>query len=177
MIRLGKYGFNPKYWSGISNEATALIMHLLDVDPSTRLSSTQALQSDWIRRESLVNNNLANSLTGILNESFRLKGVVRSDQITDLTSVSISRSKCKRAYPAKIPRPSGLKLAEEAGGLFRLIRKRWWKWMFRRFISPNFEALTEFCSRFWKCSSMFGRYLGFVVGLKFAAVLSSIVWN
>jgi serine/threonine protein kinase len=80
MIRLGKYGFNPKYWSGISNEATALIMHLLDVDPSTRLSSTQALQSDWIRRESLLNNNLANSLTGILNESFRLKGVVRSVQ-------------------------------------------------------------------------------------------------
>jgi serine/threonine protein kinase len=81
MIRLGKYGFNPKYWSGISNEATALIMHLLDVDPFTRFTSTEALQSDWIMRESLLNkHNLANSLTGIVNESIRLKGVARSVQ-------------------------------------------------------------------------------------------------
>ncbi|KAL3815280.1 hypothetical protein ACHAXA_010091 [Cyclostephanos tholiformis] len=81
MIRLGKFSFNPAYWSGISEEATAVITHLLDVDPTTRYTSMQALKSDWIIREPLLmKHNLANSLTGIVKESTRLKGVVRSVQ-------------------------------------------------------------------------------------------------
>lgn len=81
MIRLGKFSFNPAYWSGISEEATAVITHLLDVDPTTRYTSMQALKSDWIMREPLLmKHNLANSLTGIVKESTRLKGVVRSVQ-------------------------------------------------------------------------------------------------
>ena len=58
-------------------------MHLLDVDPSARFTSSQALHSDWIKKmeqSTLDEHNLANSLTGILNEATRLKGVVRSVQ-------------------------------------------------------------------------------------------------
>lgn len=58
-------------------------MHLLDVDPSTRYTSTLALHSDWINnmeQSTLFENNLANSLTGISKEATRLKGVVRSVQ-------------------------------------------------------------------------------------------------
>ncbi|KAL3764339.1 hypothetical protein ACHAW5_003475, partial [Stephanodiscus triporus] len=83
IIRLGKYSFDKKYWAEISEEATTLIVHLLDVDPSTRYSSTRALQSDWIKRmvdTMLDRHNLANSLTGISKECSRLKGVVRSVQ-------------------------------------------------------------------------------------------------
>lgn len=84
IIRLGKYSFDKKYWAEISEEATTLIVHLLDVDPSQRYTATRALQSDWIKRTlvdtMLDRHNLANSLTGISKESTRLKGVVRSVQ-------------------------------------------------------------------------------------------------
>eukprot|EP00571_Detonula_confervacea_P007545 CAMPEP_0172318108 /NCGR_PEP_ID=MMETSP1058-20130122/33867_1 /TAXON_ID=83371 /ORGANISM="Detonula confervacea, Strain CCMP 353" /LENGTH=732 /DNA_ID=CAMNT_0013032843 /DNA_START=242 /DNA_END=2440 /DNA_ORIENTATION=+ len=83
VIRLGKYRFDSKYWGGISEEAMQLIMRLLDVDPSTRCTATQALQSDWIKsmRESLLANKvLSNSLTGISKESNRLKTLVKSAQ-------------------------------------------------------------------------------------------------
>ncbi len=83
IIRLGRYSFDKKYWAGISNEATTLIMHLLDVDPSTRYTSTRALHSDWIKKaeqSTLFENNLANSLTGISIEATRLKGVAKPVQ-------------------------------------------------------------------------------------------------
>lgn len=83
IIRLGKYSFDKKYWTGISEEATTLIMHLLDVDPSTRYTSTQTLHSDWIKnteQSTLFEHNLANSLAGISKEAARLKGVSRSVQ-------------------------------------------------------------------------------------------------
>lgn len=83
IIRLGKYSFDSKYWGGISDEATSLIKHLLDIDPTTRYTATQALESDWIKsidEELLAKNALTNSLTGISKESHRLKGLVKSVQ-------------------------------------------------------------------------------------------------
>lgn len=68
IIRLGKFSFEPKYWSGISKEAKDLISKLLDVDPSTRLTATQALNSDWmsvVEEKSLVSNDLSSSSVGI----------------------------------------------------------------------------------------------------------------
>lgn len=83
IIRLGKYTFDSKYWEGISDEATSLIKHLLDVDPTTRYTATQALESDWFKsmdEELLAKHALANSLTGISEESHRLKGLVKTVQ-------------------------------------------------------------------------------------------------
>jgi len=83
IIRLGKYIFDPSYWSGISEEAKQLITSLLDVDPTTRYSATEALESDWItnmEEELLAQHDLRNSLGGISQESTRLKGMRRSVQ-------------------------------------------------------------------------------------------------
>lgn len=83
IIRLGKYNFDAKYWSGISDQAKTLITHLLDVDPSSRYTATKALQSDWIRNmeeSMLAEHNLRDSLDGISKESTRLKTLVKSVQ-------------------------------------------------------------------------------------------------
>jgi serine/threonine protein kinase len=83
VIRLGKYTFDATYWSGVSTEATSLIVHLLEVDPSTRYTATQALQSDWIKNveESLLaKRSLAKSVSGIKGESSRLKTVAKTIQ-------------------------------------------------------------------------------------------------
>jgi serine/threonine protein kinase len=82
LIRLGRYTFDSKYWTGISSESITLIKHLLDVDSSTRYTSTQALQSDWIKKsvEELELINLTKSLRGIIRVNSSLKGVVRSVQ-------------------------------------------------------------------------------------------------
>ena len=82
IIRLGRYTFDPKYWTGISAESISLIRQLLDVDSSTRYTSTQALQSDWIKKrvEELEMINLTKSLRGIIRVNSSLKGIVRSVQ-------------------------------------------------------------------------------------------------
>eukprot|EP00579_Thalassiosira_antarctica_P001991 CAMPEP_0201866530 /NCGR_PEP_ID=MMETSP0902-20130614/1084_1 /ASSEMBLY_ACC=CAM_ASM_000551 /TAXON_ID=420261 /ORGANISM="Thalassiosira antarctica, Strain CCMP982" /LENGTH=748 /DNA_ID=CAMNT_0048391519 /DNA_START=56 /DNA_END=2302 /DNA_ORIENTATION=- len=82
IIRRGKFSFDSKHWAGVSEEAIGLIVHLLEVDPSTRYTATQALQLDWIKsvEESiLAEHDLANSLTG-LRKSNRLKNLARSVQ-------------------------------------------------------------------------------------------------
>ena len=93
IIRLGKFSFSKRFWAGISEDATSLITHLLDVDPATRYSATQALQSKWIKRakeSGLEKNNLGDSLVRIANISTSLKGVVRAIQWTNRDSISSS---------------------------------------------------------------------------------------
>lgn len=83
IIRLGKFSFDKKYWSKVSREATELITHLLEVDPSTRYTATQALESDWIKnieQSRLSQHDLGSSLTAISKESTRLKSVVKAVQ-------------------------------------------------------------------------------------------------
>eukprot|EP00581_Thalassiosira_minuscula_P012917 CAMPEP_0183719730 /NCGR_PEP_ID=MMETSP0737-20130205/12546_1 /TAXON_ID=385413 /ORGANISM="Thalassiosira miniscula, Strain CCMP1093" /LENGTH=712 /DNA_ID=CAMNT_0025949467 /DNA_START=136 /DNA_END=2274 /DNA_ORIENTATION=+ len=83
IIRLGKYSFDKKYWSGVSDDAIRLIMHLLDVDPTTRYTAKEALKSKWIKsvEESLLEkNDLSNSLSGISKASIRMKSVARAVQ-------------------------------------------------------------------------------------------------
>ena len=71
---------------GISDEATTLITHLLDVDPTTRYTATQALQSKWfelvVQDEGnvLEKNTLGDSMVKISSLSTSLKGAVRAIQ-------------------------------------------------------------------------------------------------
>lgn len=83
VIRLGKYNFDSRYWSGTTDAAKGLIKHLLEVDPSTRFSATEALSSDWIKsveEAELARSDLSNSISRISRESTRLKSIVRSVQ-------------------------------------------------------------------------------------------------
>lgn len=83
VIRLGKYNFESRYWSGTTDAAKGLIKHLLEVDPSTRFSATEALSSEWIKsveEAELARSDLSNSISRISRESTRLKSIVRSVQ-------------------------------------------------------------------------------------------------
>lgn len=86
IIRLGTFSFAKKFWVGISDEATTLITHLLDVDPTTRYTATQALKSKWfeliVQEEDnvLEKNNLGDSLVKISRLSTSLKDAVRAIQ-------------------------------------------------------------------------------------------------
>lgn len=83
IIRLGKFSFAKKFWTGISEEATSLISHLLDVDPTSRYTATEALQSKWFERvkePGLETTNLGDSLIKISKLSNSLKGTVRAIQ-------------------------------------------------------------------------------------------------
>mmetsp|Transcript_22648 Transcript_22648/g.43861 ORF Transcript_22648/g.43861 Transcript_22648/m.43861 type:complete len:808 (+) Transcript_22648:155-2578(+) len=83
LIRLGHYRFDEKYWSNISEEAQFLIRRLLEVDPSKRYTATNALQSDWIMNiddSVLVDRNLEESHSGIINEAKRMSKVARRVQ-------------------------------------------------------------------------------------------------
>ncbi|KAL7432804.1 hypothetical protein ACHAXH_001871 [Discostella pseudostelligera] len=84
IIRLGKFNFAKKFWAGISEEAKSLIQQLLDVDPTTRYTATQALNSKWLERAQesgvLEKNDLGDSLVKISKLNTSLKGTVRAIQ-------------------------------------------------------------------------------------------------
>eukprot|EP01126_Amoeba_proteus_P010979 TRINITY_DN14352_c0_g1_i1.p1 TRINITY_DN14352_c0_g1~~TRINITY_DN14352_c0_g1_i1.p1 ORF type:complete len:267 (-),score=53.65 TRINITY_DN14352_c0_g1_i1:54-854(-) len=46
-IEEGNYSFPSTLWSGISTEAQDLVVRLLDVNPSTRLTSDEAIEHPW----------------------------------------------------------------------------------------------------------------------------------
>lgn len=83
LIRLGKFSFESKYWAGISDEAMDLIEKLLEVDPASRATASEALESEWIQGlddDALIANELRGSLAGISNTRASIKGTVRQVQ-------------------------------------------------------------------------------------------------
>ena len=47
-IKKGQYEFHPEYWGSVSEDAKNLISSLLNINPDTRLSASEALQNQWI---------------------------------------------------------------------------------------------------------------------------------
>jgi|Transcript_49473 calcium/calmodulin-dependent protein kinase I len=56
LITSGSYSFPSPYWDHISNSAKDLITHLLEVDPTKRLSATECLQHSWIENNAMEKN-------------------------------------------------------------------------------------------------------------------------
>lgn len=48
-VRLGNYSFNQADWKNISKEAKDVIRGLLKINPADRMSSAEALQSNWMK--------------------------------------------------------------------------------------------------------------------------------
>jgi serine/threonine protein kinase len=48
-IRYGEFQFHKKYWTGVSEEAKYLIKQMLTVDVPSRITATEALDSEWIQ--------------------------------------------------------------------------------------------------------------------------------
>mmetsp|Transcript_28789 Transcript_28789/g.45341 ORF Transcript_28789/g.45341 Transcript_28789/m.45341 type:complete len:712 (+) Transcript_28789:186-2321(+) len=83
IIRLGKFSFDAKYWAGISDEAMELIEKLLEVDPASRATASDALESEWIQGlddDALIENELRECLDGITETRASIKAVVRQVQ-------------------------------------------------------------------------------------------------
>jgi calcium/calmodulin-dependent protein kinase I len=51
LIRTGEWQFNHNDWCNVSPDARDLISNLLVVDPARRLTATQALESEWLRKD------------------------------------------------------------------------------------------------------------------------------
>lgn len=47
-IRYGEFAFHRKYWSHVSDDAKMLILRMLTVDVSQRITAEEALKSAWI---------------------------------------------------------------------------------------------------------------------------------
>ena len=50
LIRKGKYAFHEEFWGEISDEAKDLVSKLLTVDPNSRYTPRQALDSEWLKK-------------------------------------------------------------------------------------------------------------------------------
>jgi serine/threonine protein kinase len=48
-IRYGKFTFHQKFWTHVSHDAKQLIVQMLTVDVSSRITAAEALDSNWIR--------------------------------------------------------------------------------------------------------------------------------
>jgi calcium/calmodulin-dependent protein kinase I len=52
--RNGQFEFTPEFWSGVSNGAKDLVTRMLTVNPKKRISSSRALESNWIEQGDAV---------------------------------------------------------------------------------------------------------------------------
>ena len=79
-IRAGDFVFYDDYWSNISMSAKKLVLSMLHVDPSARVTPAQALQSEWMmtKDEILKRKSLDKSLAEFIGFSGRrkLKGAI-----------------------------------------------------------------------------------------------------
>ena len=74
-IRAGDYVFYDDYWSDISINAKKLVLSMLHVDPSARLTAKEALNTEWIltKDEDLRRFSLDKSLAEIISFNARRK--------------------------------------------------------------------------------------------------------
>lgn len=62
-IKAGQFKFPEKYWSSISAASKDFITRLLTVDPSRRMTASEALQHEWIVSIGIFTNNLFSQST------------------------------------------------------------------------------------------------------------------
>lgn len=80
-IRYGEYEFHERYWNHVSNDAKSLIRQMMTVDPSKRISASQALESDWIMAD---DSTLTSSLSGNQTELKTFKGKAKMRQVVQM---------------------------------------------------------------------------------------------
>jgi len=74
-IRAGDFVFYDDYWGNINIEAKKLVLNMLQVDPSSRVSAKEALESEWINMDddNLRRSSLDKSLAEIVSFNARRK--------------------------------------------------------------------------------------------------------
>jgi len=77
-IRSGEYEFDNEDWTGISEDAIALIKRLLVVEPQQRLTAVEALNQPWFNDgniKRLSSRSLTASLNSIRQKRSRLRSI------------------------------------------------------------------------------------------------------
>lgn len=87
-IRYGEYEFHERYWSHVSNEAKDLIRRMMTVDPSKRISASQALESGWIMAD---DSTLQSDLRENQNELKTFKGKAKMRHVVQMVRHSLVR--------------------------------------------------------------------------------------
>eukprot|EP00752_Nemacystus_decipiens_P004110 g3760.t1 len=81
-IKAGSFKFHDEYWSNTSLEAKDLIRRLLLVDPSRRMTATQAMEHPWLLTtgQALAHHNLGKNLEQlrIFNATRKLRGAIKA---------------------------------------------------------------------------------------------------
>lgn len=107
-IRKAEYTFDPKYWSGISDDAKDLIRGLLTVEVDKRLTAADVLAHRWITRtdDALSSHYLAGSLEEFkrFHASRKLKGAVHTVMMINRLNRALGRS-AKAEYNAGVTQP------------------------------------------------------------------------
>lgn len=91
-IRKGQYEFHDEYWGSVSAEAKDLISSLLTVEPSKRLSASEALQHKWMMQDAslLAGQDLGTNLTELRKYNAKRKfkaavnAVILANKMTSL---------------------------------------------------------------------------------------------
>jgi calcium/calmodulin-dependent protein kinase I len=81
-----EYEFQEEYWAGISETAKDFIRSLLVVEPSKRLTATQALKHDWILKDNLNDVNLLPVAKRIFNARSAFKKAVGKVKVVNMMS-------------------------------------------------------------------------------------------
>jgi len=90
-IRYGEYEFHSRYWSHVSNEAKDLICRMMTVDPSKRITASEALESDWIMAD---DSTLMSDLSGNQNGLKSFKGKAKMRQVAQMVRPLLCGGRC-----------------------------------------------------------------------------------
>lgn len=71
----GRYDFPEREWNHVSNDAKDVVRHMLEVDPTKRITPSEALQHRWVL-QSQSTTDLPNRNLGAFNARRKLKGSV-----------------------------------------------------------------------------------------------------
>lgn len=81
-ILAGRYHFNHRAWRNVSKEAIAFVRTLLHPDYKTRIRSKAALESAWLRDDTLLS---SQTMTLKSSKSFRaVANLVRTPDATEM---------------------------------------------------------------------------------------------
>jgi len=106
-IVMGRYEFEENGWAHVSEEAKSLVKQLLVTDPSQRLTSREAMNSDWMRQRGnmLMKNNLQYTSQRLKGFNARMKLRASMIAVGSVVSMRMSLRSMK----------SGTKLTASAG--------------------------------------------------------------
>ncbi|GAB5588112.1 Calmodulin-dependent protein kinase cmk2 [Umbelopsis nana] len=75
-----RYEFHDRYWNNVSMEARNFIKQLLTIDPSKRLTATEALKHPWMTTDAALDEDLLEQVRENFNPRRKFKSAVRSVQ-------------------------------------------------------------------------------------------------